>query len=178
MLMDLNRNQLQTLRQTFNFAVTLKHPTALAGHVEMIPIDWMVALANPDANPMGELADGSTADYESLWQDMLKNGMQKPFMLAAGRHTGDCRLTAGNRRVQIFKEKGVLFVPTAAIVADDCKLAGTIGDQRVKCNLRIPQQPYSLAPFDDHIRMKPSEVFVELAEMKANGLIPELPSYR
>ena len=164
------------LSSDFNFAATAAHPLAGRKVIEMIPTEWVQKLANEQADDLTDLTPGEPelVSLEELWQDMKKRGMRDPFILSAGRYTGDCRLEAGNHRIKVFALHKVPYVPATVLVADDCLIHEANGAHRYQRDLLIPRQDFTHFGYDDRIYMKPSRVFADIEKMKNKGLIKAL----
>ncbi len=164
----------ERLVQEFNFAATFSHPLAQRGIFEMLPTAWVQALANKKAGFVTDdgLGGAVMLTLEQLWDDMCKQGMRDPFVLSAGRHTRDCRLEAGNHRIQLFSQHGVPYVPAVVLVGDDCIISLQNGDHRYKHELLLEKQDFTNGYLEERVYMAPSDVFAEIRALKQNGQLP------
>jgi hypothetical protein len=89
------------------------------GHlIEMVPTKWLLSIANPNPTNYSDLKNGKLVYMDTLYQDMLKNGMGDPLILGVGLSTNRVRLESGNHRVRIFDSKGIKLTPVVALVKD------------------------------------------------------------
>ena len=162
------------LLKEFNFATTFQHPLAQRGIVEMLPTKWVQALANKKAGRLTNIDPDSTdlLDLDRLWEDMCEQGMHDPFVLSAGRYTRECRLEAGNHRIQLFSSKGVPYVPAVTLVADGCIISPLNGDHRYKRALLIEKQHHTNKYLEERVYAAPSDIFAEIRVLKQNGRLP------
>ena len=166
-----------SLVPSFNFAATFAHPLGARQVIEFVPTQWVMALANPEADDIADLTPGGLeVSLEQLWDNMLQNGMRDPFILTAGRHSRASRLEAGNHRIKIFARHSEPYVPATVLVGDDCVVFASNGSHRHTPELVLPVQDYNHHGYDDRTYMAPSAVFREIEALKAQGLLPPPPA--
>ena len=96
------------------------HPLTLAGHVELVPTDWLYQYRGEDVTAGIDSKDGTTLDIESLWQNIQQDGLYDPVIIRVGKENKKFRLEAGNHRIQVFKKYGLEFTPATVQVQDNC----------------------------------------------------------
>ena len=96
------------------------HPLTLAGHVELVPTDWLYQYRGSDVTPNVDLLDGTIVDMEKLWLNIQKDGLYDPVIIRVGKDNKKFRLESGNHRIQMFKKYGVAFTPATVEIKDIC----------------------------------------------------------
>lgn len=102
------------------FTKTLNHPF-LGRFVEFLHVDFITKMSNPDfqeATDNGDWANPQTLTLDNLFQDILDKGMRDPLFVGIGLKNSMMRLETGNQRVQMFKRKGVMYLPVVAYVGE------------------------------------------------------------
>lgn len=103
------------------FDRTFQHPV-VGALAEWVPARWLLALSNPEVTDVTDLGtwmpEEPLVGLDSLYADMLTNGMRDPFIVGVGRVTRKVRLEAGNHRVHAVLHNGILLVPAVAYVGD------------------------------------------------------------
>ena len=134
-------------------------------------------MANPEPGQTTDIFTGSPerVTLDELWDNMKDNGMRDPFILTAGRYTRECRLEAGNHRIKVFADRHVEFVPATVLVNDDAMISRGNGYHKYVRDLLLPNQNVDLRPYDERVYMQPSDVFMQIRDMRNNGVLPLNP---
>ena len=93
--------------------------------VQLVSLEWLKSIANPNPSAMTDLgverksASGELVqvDMAQLSRDLKKNGVQEPLIVQYGLQTKRARLEAGNHRVQILLDAGLMHAPCVLYVA-------------------------------------------------------------
>ena len=96
------------------------HPLTLAGHVELVPTDWLFQYRGTDVTPGVDLLDGTIVDMETLWKNIQQDGLYDPVIIRLGRENKKFRLESGNHRIQVFMKYKVAYTPATVQVQDNC----------------------------------------------------------
>ena len=96
------------------------HPLTLAGHVELVPTDWLYQYRGEDVTAGIDLKDGTTIDIEALWQNIQQDGLYDPVIIRVGKENKKFRLESGNHRIQVFMKYKVAYTPATVQVQDNC----------------------------------------------------------
>lgn len=151
------------------FKRTFEHPLAQRNLIELLPVDWVASLGatknGTEKTDLGLWQNEELVTMEQLWSDLLINGMRDPFILGVGRVCRTCRLEAGNHRIGLFKNKGILLVPTVVLVGDSSITHIGNGTHTFHKELLIPKGWENFGPYPEKLYMKPSQVFVELKNL-------------
>lgn len=79
-----------------------EHELSKLDLVEMVTTEWVYKYRGSDVTPQAELADGTPADMETMWKNILEEGLSKPLIMRVGILNKKFRLEAGNHRIQMF----------------------------------------------------------------------------
>lgn len=96
------------------------HPLTKQEVVELIPTNWLFKIYGTDVTPQTNLMDGTLVDLETLWNNILEEGLHNPLIIRVGRVNKKFRLESGNHRIQVFKKHGVEHVPATVQIQDEC----------------------------------------------------------
>jgi hypothetical protein len=93
-------------------------------HHSSVPINmlWRIrnTLADSDTTTNLNKDDPKQFDLHDVMEDILHNGMRDPFVVSIGTSDNSIRLEEGNRRVKIFRENGIVCVPTIVQFKEKC----------------------------------------------------------
>ena len=135
----------------------------LKEEIEVVSLEWLLEMSNPhpsENTDLGSDKPGAIVSMVELSKDIKKRGLKEPLVIAVGLTTGRARLEAGNHRVRILLEMGLLHAPAVCWVGsshigfeDNGRHAG----REVKF---WPQaRPLvALGPYDERYFEKPSAV--------------------
>jgi len=96
------------------------HPLTKQGYVELISTDWLYNIRGQDVSPLADLKNGSLVDIDTLWENIVAEGLHDPVVIRVGTKNRKYRLESGNHRIQVLKKYGVLFTPATVQVQEDC----------------------------------------------------------
>lgn len=87
--------------------------------IEFCLVDDLIKISNPFFKQATDLDDGTDTLFslDEVFTDIKKNGMRYPLFIGIGINTKKMRLETGNQRVQIFKTKGIKYIPIIAYVS-------------------------------------------------------------
>jgi hypothetical protein len=91
----------------------------LRSHIEIVSIEWLLEMSNPDPSEtfeLGEGREGKVVGMSDLSKDLRKRGLQEPLVVAVGMSSGRARLEGGNHRARVLLEMGFLHAPTVCWV--------------------------------------------------------------
>lgn len=92
----------------------------LAEFIELVPTEFISQFRNIKADRIGELTPyGKIVSLDEFWYHLKKNGQYDPLVLTLDKNK-NMRLEAGNHRIQIAIENYIDFMPTIAIVSNNC----------------------------------------------------------
>ncbi len=97
-----------------------KHPLYKQGKVELVPTDWVWKYWGRDVSPEADLMDGTIVDMDTLWENILEEGLHQPLIMRVGLKNKKFRLEAGNHRIQLFHKHGVRMIPLTVQVREEC----------------------------------------------------------
>lgn len=60
------------------------HKLYKQGKIELVPTDWVWKFWGTDVTPMTELVDKTPADMDSLWKNILDEGLHDPLIMRVG----------------------------------------------------------------------------------------------
>lgn len=158
---------------------TFKHPV-VGQYVEWVPVSWLAAMMNPEADDRTDLGtwapEAELVTLDKLYADMLVRGMRDPFIVGVGRNDRRVRLEAGNHRVQVLQQKGVLVAPAVAYVGDTAITHVGNGSHSGKLlPLKLPLVPEAyqiMGPYPIKEYMRLSEALVRMPPLP--GVVPSL----
>ncbi len=138
-----------------------EHPLYKQGKIELVPMSFVWKYWGRDVSPSADLMDGTIVTLDTLWQNLLKEGLYNPLIMRVGLKSKTFRLEAGNHRIQVLHAHGVEMVPVTVQVCEDCgpHLTDTMTD--ATHNFDAPEG-FLISEITDEY-MKPSEVFKELS---------------
>jgi len=96
------------------------HPLTKQGVVELVPTKWLYTLYGPDVTPQADLMDGTLVDLETLWENVLQDGLHEPLIIRVGKTNKKFRLESGNHRIQVFFQHGVEYTPATVQIQNEC----------------------------------------------------------
>ena len=128
--------------------------------IEMIPTSWLWDYWGRDVSPMADLMDGTPADMDALWENILKEGMHNPLIMRIGLKNKKFRLESGNHRIQLFHQHGVEEVPVIVQVREEC--GPHVGDVMTDASHNFDFGNEVIVPETAEEYLKPSEVFKSL----------------
>lgn len=96
------------------------HPLTKQGVVELIPTSWLFARYGTDVTPVADLMDGTLVDLETLWENILQDGLHEPLIIRVGKENKKFRLESGNHRIQVFFQHGVGYTPATVQIQNQC----------------------------------------------------------
>lgn len=145
------------------FARAFAHPV-IGRYAQYVPLQWLLALSNPDPVPYTDLGDWTSRDkvsLDTLYEDLLDKGMRDPLLLGVGRVCRHVRLEAGNHRVRVLLAKGHVVAPAVAYVGD-CSIhrLGNGPHKGEEMDLTLPKQADIMGPYPVMEYMRPSDVLV------------------
>lgn len=91
----------------------------LAGKIEIVSLEWLLEMANPDPSETTDLGaerPGVVVSMADLAKDLKKRGLREPLVIAVGVSSGRARLEAGNHRIRVLMEQGFLHAPAVCWV--------------------------------------------------------------
>jgi hypothetical protein len=96
------------------------HPLTRAHSVELVPTDLVWRYYGKDVSPNTGIKNGKPESMETLWENLLSEGLRDPFILRVGIKNRKMRLEAGNHRIQLFKKYGIPQVPLTIQLREEC----------------------------------------------------------
>lgn len=90
------------------------------GVVELVPTEWVWRYCGPDVSLMATLRGHTPVDLDTLWKNIVDNGLHSPLIMRVGLKNKKMRLEAGNHRIQLFYKHGVDMIPATVQVRDEC----------------------------------------------------------
>ncbi len=149
----------KNLSTAFNCSGNHARALIQAKFVEMVPTSFVAALANPDPSSI-------PAQEENF---------DGPFIIAVSYRDGACRLETGNQHIQACLEQGVKSVPVTVRMAERAILDERNGTHSFTRDLVFatsgPSNHPGEYPRDPRHWRAPSEVFVEIRQLKQEGKI-------
>jgi hypothetical protein len=134
-----------------------EHPLYKQGKVELLPTDWVWKYYGRDVTPEVDLLDGKIVSMDKLWENMLEVGLHNPLIIRVGLKNRKFRLEAGNHRIQVFHQHGVLFVPVTVQVHEVCSPSEKDAMTNATYNFDLPDGLLISEITDEY--MAPSQVF-------------------
>jgi hypothetical protein len=137
------------------------------GKIEWVPIPWLVRLAFRNSSPVTTDSEGRIVDVAQLSSQIRRDGLLHAGVVEVNRRTRKARLIAGNHRIKAFEACGAKFFPVYTMITDRFDRYGDEPgvDQSTNLSERVN------ATAGDTVEA-PSKVFLDLARMKEQGLIP------
>ncbi len=139
-----------------------KHPLYTQGKIELIPTDWVWKYWGTDVSPMADLKDGTPADMDTLWKNILDEGLHDPLIMRVGIQNKKMRLEAGNHRIQLFHKYKTKMIPVTVQMRDEC--GPHLGDVMTDASHNFDATEELLITSITEEYMKPSEVFKNLSK--------------
>ncbi len=133
------------------------HPLFEAGKIELVPTEWVWQYYGPDVSPMADLKDGTPADMDTLWKNILNEGLHDPLIMRVGIKNKKMRLEAGNHRIQLFHKYGIKEIPVTVQLRDEC--GPHVGDVMTDASHNFDARGKILIDSIPEEYMRPSEVF-------------------
>ncbi|MFT7644577.1 MAG: hypothetical protein ACI9BF_000226 [Candidatus Paceibacteria bacterium] len=97
-----------------------KHPLYSQGAIELVPISWVWKYWGRDVSPQADLMDGTMVNLDTLWKNILEEGLRDPLTMRVGLKNKKFRLEAGNHRIQVLYAHKVQHVPVTVQIKDEC----------------------------------------------------------
>lgn len=138
-----------------------EHPLYKQGKIELVPTEWVWKFWGRDVSPGASLEGGTPVDLDTLWADLLLEGMYEPFVMRVGLKNKKFRLESGNHRIQLFQQHCVPFVPVTVQVHEVCSPEEK--DKMTDATYYFDAPDGFLISEKTDEYMKPSEVFRDLA---------------
>ena len=138
------------------------HELYKQGKIELVPTDWVWKFWGTDVTPMTDLMDGTPADLETLWQNILDEGLYDPFIMRVGLQNKKMRLEAGNHRIQMFHKHGIGMIPVTVQVRNEC--GPHLDDVMTDASHNFDASEELLISNITDEYMKPSKVFKSLSK--------------
>ncbi|MCD5380975.1 MAG: ParB N-terminal domain-containing protein, partial [Candidatus Pacebacteria bacterium] len=138
------------------------HDLYKAGLIEMVPTNWVYNHWGTDVTPQAELLDGTPADLDELWENILQDGLGEPLIMRVGILNNKFRLEAGNHRIQLFHKYGVGEIPVVVQVRERC--GPEEADVMTDATHNFNNENELLISEITNEYMKPSEVFRSLSK--------------
>lgn len=135
----------------------------LAGKIEIVSLEWLLEMANPDPSDTTDLGaerPGMVVSMADLAKDLKKRGLREPMVIAVGVSTGRARLEAGNHRIRVLMEQGFLHAPAVCWVgASHIGFEGN-GRHEGRVVKFWPQAKplVALGPYDERYFERPSDL--------------------
>lgn len=131
--------------------------------MEWVPTRWLLALSNPEATAETDLGtwepNAPLVGFEELYANLLETGMRDPFIVGVGRVTRRVRLEAGNHRVHVLLQHGILLAPAVAYVGDSSIThLGNGAHEGALTDLKLPLATDILGPYPIKEYLKLSSV--------------------
>lgn len=136
------------------------HPLHKEGKIQLVPTEWVWKYWGRDVSPQADLMDGTIVSLETLWEDIVENGLYNPLIIRIGLKNNKFRLEAGNHRIQVLHQHGVTMIPVVVQVREECgpHLEDVMTD--ATHNFDAPEGFLITEITDEY--MRPTEVFREL----------------
>lgn len=87
------------------------NPLYAQGVIELVPTKWLWRYWGRDVSPV---------DFALLWKSIEDEGMYDPLIMRVGIQNKKFRLEAGNHRIQLLHEKGIMHAPLTVEVTEEC----------------------------------------------------------
>lgn len=139
----------------------------VTGKIEWVPISWLLRLAFRNASSVTTDSEGRIVDIAQLGSQIRRDGLLHAGVVEVNRKTRKARLIAGNHRIRVFEAGGAKFFPVYTMITDrfDRYSDETGIDQLSNLSERVDTTA------GDAVEA-PCKVFLDLARMKEQGLIP------
>jgi hypothetical protein len=137
-----------------------EHPLTKQGVVELVPTNWLHKIYGTNVSPPADLKDGTLVTMETLWENIVEEGLYDPAIIRVGVGNKKFRLESGNHRIQVFKKYGVAYTPATVHIQNECgpHVSNTMTDATHNFdyddNVIVPQIKEGF--------LKPSQVFKDL----------------
>ena len=139
-----------------------QHPLFSAGVVELVPTSWVAQYWGSDVSPLTDDADGKPLPLETLWQDILSEGLHDPLIMRVGLKNKKFRLEAGNHRIQVLLKHGMREIPVTVQVREEC--GPHLSDVMTDASHNFDAGDEFLIDEVTQEYMKPSDVFRSLRD--------------
>lgn len=84
---------------------------------EYLSVEFLQQFSNPKPLDYTDDLNGDRISLPDLWNELISEGMQHPFLLRLCKEPLSLRLETGNQRISIFAEKGISWVPCELEIA-------------------------------------------------------------
>ncbi|MFK7827033.1 MAG: hypothetical protein AB8G05_23015 [Oligoflexales bacterium] len=85
---------------------------------DFVSLDFLQHFSNPHPSDYTDDLNGKWISLPDLWNNLLSEGMQHPFILRLCPEPLCLRLETGNQRITIFKSNGIEWVPCELQIAE------------------------------------------------------------
>jgi len=137
-----------------------EHMLYKQGVIELVPTDWVWKYYGRDVSPEADLMDGTLVDLNTLWRNILEEGLHEPFIMRVGIQNKKMRLESGNHRIQLFHKHGIKMVPVTVQIKNEC--GPHLSDVMTDASYNFDARDELLVSTTDQEYRKPSEVFRSL----------------
>jgi len=141
-----------------------EHELYKQGVIELVPTEWVWKYYGPDVSPMADLMDGTPCDLDTLWKNILDEGLYNPLIMRVGVKNHMMRLEAGNHRIQLFHAHHIPYTPVTVQVRDEC--GPHLGDVMTDASHNFDATNELKVSAITEEYMKPSAVFKSLSALQ------------